>query len=88
MLSYPKIRRLLRWDHMGTERFLKQLYLRSVTVEVTGIKVEVPRDPDDSPILASLIAANADSLVTGDSDLLALCTDYPTVTPAELVLRL
>lgn len=44
------------------------------------------RDGDDQPILATLAAAqavsNADYLVTGDKDLLALGDRYPIVTPA------
>lgn len=37
--------------------------------------VEIPnvcRDPDDDEILAIAIAGNADAVVTGDSDLLAI----------------
>jgi predicted nucleic acid-binding protein len=44
------------------------------------------RDPADEPILATLVAALearlAESLVTGDGDLLALSADWPIVTPA------
>jgi putative PIN family toxin of toxin-antitoxin system len=40
------------------------------------------RDPDDQPVLGTLRAAQADYLVTGDKDLLALAQRYPIVTPA------
>lgn len=44
------------------------------------------RDTDDQPVLATLLAAlnasDADYLVTGDKDLLALAERYPIVTPA------
>ena len=40
------------------------------------------RDPDDLPILAMLIGARADFLVTGDKDLLALEQAYPILSPA------
>ncbi|MCK6574150.1 putative toxin-antitoxin system toxin component, PIN family [Myxococcota bacterium] len=44
------------------------------------------RDPADEPILATLVAALearlAESLVTGDADLLALSAAWPIVTPA------
>ena len=45
------------------------------------------RDPNDVPILAMLIAAGADCLVTGDKDLLALVDRYPILTPADFCTR-
>ena len=45
------------------------------------------RDPNDVPVLAALIAAGADCLVTGDKDLLALAAHYPILTPAEFCAR-
>ena len=45
------------------------------------------RDAADQQILATLRAANADYLITGDKDLLALADRYPIVTPAEFWLR-
>jgi len=50
--------------------------------------VEVPRDPKDTPILATLIASGADALVSGDRDLLELRGKYPIQTPPEFVRRL
>lgn len=88
VLSYPKIRRVLRWDRTVIERFLKQLYLRSVMVDIDGVTATVPLDPQDAPILASLLAAKADYLVTGDSDLLVLHEQYPVLTPAAFAGRL
>jgi len=88
VLEYPKIRRKLRWDDQRIELFIKQLYLRAEVVELGPISVEVRRDPGDAPILATLAAAKADVLVTGDGDLLALRDNYPIETPAEFVRRL
>lgn len=45
------------------------------------------RDPDNAPILAMLIGAKADFLVTGDKDLLALAGVYPVLTPAAFEAR-
>ena len=45
------------------------------------------RDPNDVPILAMLIAAGADCLVTGDKDLLALADRYPILTPVDFCAR-
>ena len=70
------------------ELFIKQLYIRAEVVELGPISVEVPRDPGDAPILATLATAKADVLVTGDGDLLALSDKYPIETPAEFVRRL
>jgi predicted nucleic acid-binding protein len=38
-------------------------------------------------ILATLIVAKADWLVTGDAALLALADQYPIITPAEFTSR-
>ena len=88
VLEYPKIRRRLEWDDQRIELFIKQLYLRAEVVELGPIAVEVPRDPGDAPILATLEATKADVLVTGDGDLLALRDKYPIETPAEFIRRL
>jgi len=88
VLEYPKVRRKLGWDDQQIELFIKQLYIRAEVVELGPISVEVPRDPDDAPILATLTAVKADVLVTGDGDLLALRDKYPIETPAEFVRRL
>ena len=88
VLEYPKIRRKLGWDDERIESFIKQLYIRAEVVELGPISVEVPRDLDDAPILATLAAAKADVLVTGDADLLALGGKYPIETPAAFARRL
>jgi putative PIN family toxin of toxin-antitoxin system len=87
-LAYPKIRRILDWDDRRIEQFIRQLYIRTQIVDLAGISVEVPSDPDDAPILATLVAAKADVLITGDGDLLALRNRYAILTPAEFVRRL
>lgn len=45
------------------------------------------RDTGDIPVLALLIAARADYLITGDGDLLTLVAVYSIVTPAEFEAR-
>jgi len=40
------------------------------------------RDPADQPILALLLQSQADYLITGDKDLLALADRHPIITPA------
>ena len=48
------------------------------------------QDPFDRPFLALALAGEADALVTGDADLLALAPDFavPIVTPSALRERL
>ena len=88
VLGYPKIRRILKWDDYRIEQFIQALYLRVEVAEPGSATAETPRDPDDAPILGSLLAAGADFLVTGDRDLLALRDRYPIETPAEFVRRI
>ena len=87
-LAYRKIQRILGWDDQRIEEFIRQLYVRAQVVDLAGTSVEVPGDPDDIPILATLVAAKADVLITGDGDLLALRDRYAIQTPAEFVRKL
>ena len=75
-------------DEPRIERFVRRLYIRVEVVEPDSAAMETPRDPDDAPILGALVAGEADFLVTGDRDLLALRDRYPIETPAEFVRRL
>jgi len=88
VLSYPKIQGRLRWGQDEIARFLLLLRFKADIVDITGEKTGVPRDPGDDPVLATLLAADADCLVSGDSDLLALRDRFPIQTPAEFVRRL
>lgn len=51
-------------------------------VEPVGSPDPDLRDAADQPVLATLIAAEARYLVTGDKDLLVLAERYPIITPA------
>ena len=86
-LGYSKIHRKLKWDEQRIEQFLRQLYIRAEVIELHSTSVEVPRDPADAPILATLTASGADVLVSGDRDLLELRGQHPIETPAEFVRR-
>ena len=87
-LSYPRIHRKLKWGEQRIEQFIRQLYIRAEVVDLRSTSVEVPRDPQDTSILATLVASGADVLVSGDRDLLELRGKYPIQTPAEFVRRL
>lgn len=56
-------------------------------VEPEGAQEVNLRDPADQPVLLTLVVAQANYLVTGDKDLLALANDCPIVTPAEFWAR-
>lgn len=51
-------------------------------VEPAGEQDEDLRDPADQLVLATLLASEANYLITGDKDLLALADRYPVITPA------
>ena len=55
-----------------------------------GLPVPVCRDPRDVPFLELAVAGQADALVSGDGDLLALKPDFgiPILRPGELRLML
>lgn len=87
-LARPKIQALVPWPAAQINRFVLELRAFCDVVEPADLDFKYPRDPDDIPVLATLIASGADMLVTGDRDLLALREQYPIETPAEFVRRL
>jgi putative PIN family toxin of toxin-antitoxin system len=56
-------------------------------VEPEGAQNEILRDPADQPVLLTLLASQANYLITGDKDLLALAQYHPIITPAEFCKR-
>jgi len=58
------------------------LFLARV-VDPTKLEESQLRDPKDLPVLETLIASDADWLITGDNDLLVLADRYPVMTPAD-----
>jgi uncharacterized protein len=86
VLRYPKIaQRLVRigMSDDDVEKLLVLMRFKAELVDISETKAVVPADPNDAPILATLIAANADYMVSGDADLLALRNAHPIVTPQE-----
>lgn len=77
--------RLPRIPHTPNEiqDLIDSLILRSDVVEPDASEDASLRDPADQKILATLRASQADYLITGDKDLLALAGAYSIVTPAE-----
>lgn len=86
VLAYPKIVRRLGWDAPKIDWFVSLLRFETVVADIGGTSVKVPRDSDDSAVLATLVAGNADCLIT--EDLLSLAGDYAILSPAEFAARL
>lgn len=59
-------------------------------VEPSPVPTNACRDPEDLPVLGTLIAGEADCLVTGDADLLSLgqYQGRPILSPRQLYQRL
>ena len=83
VLSYPKIIKRINWSEERIEQYIRLLEFFTEVVAVDHIKIKVEADPKDSVILATLIASNAEWLVTGDKDLLALSTKYKIINLAD-----
>jgi len=88
VLAYPKIRKRIDWSDEDIEHFVSLLRFNAEIVNIDGVDAVVPRDADDAPVLAALIASHSDCLVSGDQDLLCLKEHYPIETVAEFVKRL
>jgi len=82
-LHYPKVRKRIALSDEELDRYVQTLQFMVDIVDPAGVAASVPGDRDDDVILATLIAAKADWLVTGDASLLALAASYPIVTPAK-----
>lgn len=63
------------------------LLLQARCVEPQAVQDPHLRDAADQPVLGTLLAAQADWLITGDKDLLALTGRYPVTTPADFWAR-
>lgn len=75
------------WNDEHISRFIALLRFEAEVVPVAGIKADVPNDPNDNHLLATLIAGKADWLITGDSDFDGLTGQYPIIAPGEFVRR-
>ena len=88
VLRYPKIQKRIAWDDDTISRYLTLLRFEAEVVDTQRTIAHVPRDAKDNMILATLLASNADCLVTGDLDLLTLADAYAILTPAAFVSRI
>jgi putative PIN family toxin of toxin-antitoxin system len=79
----PRLNHRLKWQKADFADFVDLLAIQADLVEPQALAAGAARDAADIPILGTLVAANADYLVTGDRDLLARAGRYAIVTPAE-----
>ena len=88
VLSYPKIRKRLGWNDDTISRYLTLLRFEAEIADIQQTQAHVPRDAKDNMVLATLLASEANCLVTGDLDLLTLSDTYPICTPADFIKRI
>ena len=81
----PKMTARLGWSAKECRDYVELMRFLCDTVEPA--LVDVVRDKNDNPILGTLIAAQADYLITGDKDLLVLADQYPILSPAQFLQR-
>ena len=80
----PRFDRKLNWKPSDYADLIDILSLRAELVEPETLDPKAVRDPDGIPVLGTLLASEADYLITGDDDLLTLADQYPTIiSPAD-----
>jgi uncharacterized protein len=87
VLNYPKIRKRLVASAIDSELFVELLPFFTVQVDLTGVEAPLPRDAGDEMVLATLMASQAEWLVSGDEDLLVMADRFPILSPAAFVAR-
>ena len=88
VLHYPKIQKRIVWDDYTISRYLTLLRFEAEIADIQRTAAHVPRDAKDSMVLATLLASEADCLVTGDLDLLALADAHAILTPTNFMSRI
>ena len=78
----PRLKRV-RMTKAEIRDLTDSLMFLAELVEPAGVKEPQLRDEADRAILGTLVAAQAEYLITGDKDLLALASRYAVVTPAQ-----
>lgn len=88
VLSYPKLRLPAEAREIPLDDYLP--WCETVVMQDPPPAVPDCRDPADKPFLELALAGQADALITGDGDLLALAPIFPIpiIAPAALKQRL
>jgi putative PIN family toxin of toxin-antitoxin system len=72
VINRPKFQAVVARAGIAPDRLLSELRQSAEIIDPPPLAAPVSRDPDDDAILALAIAAQADVIVSGDKDLLAL----------------
>lgn len=79
----PRLNHRLGWSNQEISEFVDSLSFLADLVEPVQTVDPNLRDAADQPVLGTLLAAQANYLVTGDKDLLVLADRYPILNPAS-----
>lgn len=85
VLTRPKFAAPLARAHITVPTLLAQLHIFLEVVHPAPLPHPVCRDPDDDEVLALALATQANVVISGDDDLLALHTfaEIPVMTAAQ-----
>ena len=85
VIGRAKFDAILARSTTSREQTLTELRLCAEVIEPPPLALPVCRDPDDDAVLALALAAQADLIVSGDDDLLALkqYQGIPILAPAQ-----
>jgi len=79
----PRLNHRLGWSNTEIRDFVESLAFLADLVDPVQTAEPLLRDRTDQPVLGTFLASNANYLVTGDKDLLALANYYPIIKPAD-----
>lgn len=88
VLTYPKLQRY--YTDEGRTRFVALVMALGEVVDLPETIPRICRDPDDDRLIACAVVGEADVIVSGDDDLLALerVGDIPILTAAQFLAML
>ncbi len=78
-LNYDKLQKKIQSLNFTKEKLIEGTKELVVFYPINNLNVPELRDPDDTIVLATAIASNANIIITGDQDLLTL-TEYQNIS--------
>src|SRR5947207_747541 len=90
VLTYPKFAQQIANQALGTEQLVADYPMIAITVLPGDVPPDIVRDPKDREVLACALGGKADSIISGDKDLLVLgmYEGIPVVSPDQFLQRL